>query len=95
MTGATGEGLTGLLSSTKTKLKEYLGDETVQQLMLQHAEDLYLQGEADKAKEVFETVKSLTTESMKAISDCEYSFRKIYEIILQKSLVSKFPFAFH
>ena len=68
--GKKGGKLTVRISSSKAKLQSYF-DETVQNLMLQHADDLYLQGERNKARKHFETAKELMKDNVKENIQCK------------------------
>ena len=59
------------MTSSKLRFRAYF-DDVVQQMVLQHAEDLFIQGKRDEAKEILETLLELLTPANQANIDCEY-----------------------
>ena len=68
--GFAGAKLRGLITSSKSKFREYF-DDVVLQMVIQHAEDLFIQGKKDEAKEILVTALELMTSDNQANIDCE------------------------
>ena len=59
------------MTSSKLRFRAYF-DDVVQQMVIQYAEDLFIQGKKDEAKEILETALELMTSANQANIDCEY-----------------------
>ena len=71
LSGSAGAKLQGLMTSSKLRFRAYF-DDVVQQMVIQYAEDLFIQGKKDEAKEILETALELMTSANQANIDCEY-----------------------
>ena len=72
LSGSAGANLQGILTSSKLRLGAYF-DDVVQQMVIQYAEDQFIQGKKDQAKQVLETAVELMTSANQANIDCKYN----------------------